>query len=284
MKHEVDEVRFCKPMEEISRELKVQIEEGVQLSKLPVNSWDDLELANESVETWEEYTLQLLGNQFSTRSLEYQFYGSIPRGVALASDVLADKEKEFRDNMRKRIRVLKSIIKRLPLLNLKQITAPVEQLNSKENESPIGDKVFVVHGHDEAVIQKVARLLEHLEIKPTILHEIPNKSRTIIEKLEQESKDACYAIVLLTADDDGKSKKEDETKDRARQNVVLELGYFIAKLGREKVCALYEEGVELPSDFDGVLYTPIDDADAWRYKLANELKVAGFEVDLNKIK
>ena len=69
---------------------------------------------------------------------------------------------------------------------------------------------------------------------------------------------------------------------RGRQNVVFELGYFVGHLGRNRVCTLYEPGVEIPSDFSGIVYVPIDEAGAWRTLLARELKAAGFEVDLNR--
>lgn len=69
---------------------------------------------------------------------------------------------------------------------------------------------------------------------------------------------------------------------RARQNVVFELGYFTGRLGRKMVCTLYEEGVETPSDYHGIVYIPLDSAGTWRILLARELKAAGFEIDLNR--
>ena len=144
-----------------------------------------------------------------------------------------------------------------------------------------GRKVFVVHGHNEEVKSKVARLVETLELEAIILHEQPDKGRTIIEKFEEES-DVAFAIVLFTADDPGyPQERADDIKPRARQNVVLELGFFLGVLGRDRVCVLYEDGVEMPSDYQGVLYKPIDAGGAWRYELAKEIRAAGLEVDLN---
>lgn len=74
----------------------------------------------------------------------------------------------------------------------------------------------------------------------------------------------------------------DKQKKRARQNVILELGFFLGKLGRKRVCALYEEGVEIPSDYDGVIFVPLDKNGAWHLSLAKELKAAGLSIDLNK--
>jgi predicted nucleotide-binding protein len=87
-----------------------------------------------------------------------------------------------------------------------------------------------------------------------IPHEQADSGRTIIEKFEEHASDAGFAIVLPTADDLGKAKDATRLNPRARQNVVLEFGYFMAKLGRGRVVALHEAGVELPSDATGVLY------------------------------
>ena len=101
----------------------------------------------------------------------------------------------------------------------------------------------------------MARFLEKLGLQPIILHEQPNSGRTIIEKFETYSSDISFAIVLLTPDDIGGINENDqEQQPRARQNVIMELGYFMGRLGRTRVCALHKGGVELPSDYQGVVY------------------------------
>ena len=143
-------------------------------------------------------------------------------------------------------------------------------------------KIFIVHGHDEAAKETTARFIEKLELVPVILHEQSNKGRTIIEKFEHHS-DVGFAVVLMTPDDVGTSaKNKNNLKSRARQNVILELGFFLGKLGRERVCALFKE-IEMPSDYDGVLYLQMDDRKRWQLELAKEIKAAGIDVDLNKI-
>jgi predicted nucleotide-binding protein len=146
-----------------------------------------------------------------------------------------------------------------------------------------GRDVFIVHGRDEAAKVGVARFLEKLDLNPIILHERPNEGRTIIEKFEDYS-NVGFAIVILTPDDIGGPLNEpDKQKPRARQNVIFELGYFFGKIERRKVCALYKENVEMPSDYSGVLYVALDPNDAWQLKIAKEMKQAGLKVDLNKI-
>jgi predicted nucleotide-binding protein len=139
-----------------------------------------------------------------------------------------------------------------------------------------------VHGHDDGLKETVARFLSKLDLEPVILHEQPNRGRTIIEKFEEHT-DVAFAVVLFTPDDMGyPAGKPDETKPRARQNVVLELGFFMAALGRDRLCVLYKGGVDVPSDYSGVLYEEVDSKGAWRFRLATEIKSAGVEVDLNK--
>lgn len=170
---------------------------------------------------------------------------------------------------------------------LNSIISEIELFDEQPADSKIGiksNKVFVVHGHNDTMKLAVARIIEKLGLEPIILHEQPNKGRTIIEKLERLSQDVSFAVVLLSADD-----KMDDGKYRARQNVVLELGYFISKLGRENVVALYDissgtELLDIPSDISGVLYEPYDKPDgSWRYEVVQELQAAGFSVDANSL-
>ncbi len=142
-------------------------------------------------------------------------------------------------------------------------------------------KVFVVHGHDEGAREAVARYLEKLGFEAIILHERASQGKTIIEKIEAQS-DVGFAVVLLTPDDFG-GRKGEQPKDRARQNVLLELGYFVGKLGRSRVCALKRGDIEVPSDFGGVAYVSYDEAGGWKRELGGELEAAGFDIDWNQV-
>jgi predicted nucleotide-binding protein len=140
--------------------------------------------------------------------------------------------------------------------------------------------VFIVHGHDGEMKHAVARFVETLGLHPVILDEQANQGQTIIEKFEQHSS-VGYAIVLMSPDDEG-NRKGDPVSPRARQNVVLELGYFAGKLGRDRVCALVRgKEIELPSDISGLVWVNYDSD--WQFKLAKELKAAKFEIDMNKV-
>ncbi|MFA5877619.1 MAG: nucleotide-binding protein [Candidatus Paceibacterota bacterium] len=160
-----------------------------------------------------------------------------------------------------------------PAQKAKQVKASTK---SRKKAKKNNKKVFVVHGRKTSAKQKVAAYLKSVGLDPIILHEQPNKGRTIIEKLEDCSDVAC-AVVILTPDDRGGIKRiGTELQSRARQNVIYELGYFVGKLTRACVPTLYVEGVELPSDLDGVLYIPFDKE--WQESLHKELMAMGLDL------
>lgn len=146
-----------------------------------------------------------------------------------------------------------------------------------------GEKVFIVHGRDEHMKEAAARLVLELGLLPIILGEEVDQGRTIIQKFEDHAREAVFALVLLSPDDVGRLASDEALRPRARQNVILELGYFLAKLGPAKVCAIHKGDVEKPSDIDGRLYKPFDAAGMWRLQVAREMKAAGLPVDLNKL-
>ncbi|TDU81574.1 putative nucleotide-binding protein [Prosthecobacter fusiformis] len=143
-------------------------------------------------------------------------------------------------------------------------------------------KVFIVHGHDGEAKERTARFIEKLGFAAIILHEQPNQGRTIIEKIEEFS-NVGFGIVLYTPDDLGNVKTEasiGNLRPRARQNVVFEHGYLMAKIGRNNVAALVTADIELPNDISGVVY--ISDKD-WQVDIAKEMKASGYAIDFNVI-
>lgn len=157
----------------------------------------------------------------------------------------------------------------------------------KEEIRTLNNNIFIVHGHNEAMKHSVARIVEKLDLNPIILHEQPNEGFTIIEKFISNS-NVGFAIILMSADDVGYSKVDGKTKvkDRARQNVIYELGFFTAKLGRKRVVALVENSnkFETPSDIQGVIYIPFDGNDGkWKFDLAKELIESGYDLNIKKI-
>lgn len=167
------------------------------------------------------------------------------------------------------------------LLDSQPLESKKQKIGSKKKTS---NKVFVVHGHDVLAKTDVARTLEKLGLEAVILHEQANEGKTVIEKFERDASLVEAAIIIMTGDDVGYPKnKLQEQKPRARQNVILELGYFSGILGRSNVCVLFKDNVEIPSDYLGVIYIPMDEEGSWKFKVAKELKQAGLTVDLNNL-
>ncbi len=178
----------------------------------------------------------------------------------------------------------------------------IKKQSSKE-KSLDNRKIFIVHGQDEKIKNEVEEFLISVELEPIILHKQADLGKTIIEKVEFYS-DVSFAVILLTKEDVGTKHiqyvpvAKNPTKKavvaanirtnnttlqnlrwRARQNVIFEFGYFIAKLGRDRVAALCEEGIERPSDIDGLLYTPLEQKGEWKKKLAKEIDASGIKID-----
>ena len=166
------------------------------------------------------------------------------------------------------------------VLNAKPLKTNV---NSPDLSAINSNKVFIVHGRDDAMKIDVTRFLEKVKLVPIILHEQPNQGKTLIEKIEEYT-DVGYGIVLYTPCDKGGLANENFScmKYRARQNVVFEHGYLIGRLGRNKVCALMKDNVEYPNDISGILYIAYQNNN-WKFELARELKKAGFKVDMNDL-
>jgi len=152
--------------------------------------------------------------------------------------------------------------------------------DAPSGQRQLSRKVFIVHGHDEGAREMVARFLDRLGFHSIILHEQANQGRAVIEKVEAHG-DVGFAVVLLTTDDEG-CVKGGTPEPRVRQNVLLELGYFLGRLGRDKVCALKRGVVEIPSDFAGVVWESMDN-NGWKIALGRELEAAGHEIDWNKL-
>jgi predicted nucleotide-binding protein len=186
--------------------------------------------------------------------------------------------KSKRDNIAPLQEAIRSMEERLAEQEHAQQSAPVSIANARSPR-----KVFVVHGHDEAAREAMARFLEKIELEAVILLEQPDQGLTIIEKFETHASQVSFAVVLLTPDDLGGSASASAQAARARQNVIFELGYFVGKLGRGRACLLRKGGVEIPSDLYGVIYTDMDAADGWKLRLVKELKAAGLSFDANKV-
>jgi predicted nucleotide-binding protein len=157
-------------------------------------------------------------------------------------------------------------------------------------QRPVGPskKVFVVYGHDEAARTQLDAMLRRWGLEPVILDQLPSKGQTIIEKLEDYTEDVGFGVVLATPDDFGYPKDhEDQKAYRARQNVVLELGMLLVKLGRARVAILLGNQVEMerPSDIQGLIYIPFkkDLQKEAGPSLAKEMAEQSYSIDVKSL-
>ena len=271
--------------DEADKKIERQIEKGQWLHDQQIYSDDELDQAIMESDNWSHYNTDLLITLFTSSapadryiSFNYARLSDDQKEDRIFMDrhvpTFQDEVKEYQEFMAACINGLKGIHERLELYDDPSDTP----------QSTFGDEVFIVHGHDDEAKETIARFVENLGIEATILHEQANRGQTIPEKFEEHADGAGFAIILLTPDDVGALQDEaNNLKPRARQNVVLELGYFWRGLGRERMCVLYKEGVELPSDIHGILYVPMDSSNGWQLQLAKEMKQAGLPIDLNKL-
>lgn len=279
--------------EEIQRKIQDRITIGKDLLSLSVKGnngpnpyrkevvYDEKEQSEffSSYRKWDNFNTELLKQSFNHKENEYkkEYEDSQYMGSMFGSnDLISDQKK----TIQKKIDFLESFIERLEIIptvenETKSIRPSLKVVSTK--------KVFIVHGHNELIKQMTARTLSQLGLDPIILHEQPDGGKTIIEKFEKNSSNIGFAIILLTNDDEGKANSADSYKPRARQNVIFEMGYFIGKLGRERVLLLLEQGVEKPGDLDGIVYTQIDTNEGWKLKLVKELKACGYSVSADNL-
>jgi len=235
------------------------------------------------ISIWDQTNLRLLRSLFNENTA--QLYLSICYHRAVVSD--GDLYRAHRTYVSKKAKILQEILTEHErfasvdptLAGVADKTPP----RSGQRNPKAGKRVFIVHGRDDGAKETVARFIQTLGLEPVVLHEKPNKGRTIIEKFEDEG-DVAFAVALFTPDDVGALKEAQHSlAPRARQNVVLEFGFFLGRLSRSRTCALIDSKVERPSDYDGVVFIPFNDSGSWQLLLAKELRAAGIDVDLNRL-
>jgi predicted nucleotide-binding protein len=181
-------------------------------------------------------------------------------------------------------------------LNLKNEGAKRDALVIRKSDGPqklvdlirrtLPHRVFVAHGHDKPLRDDVVLTLTNLGLRPTVLGDTPGEGDTFAEAIEKHS-NVSFAVILLTPDDWGEAKVKKPRRPRARQNVILEWGYFVGRIGRQNVTALLKSDgttdLELPSNYNGLRYIVVDEDGKWRKTLARELSNASIPVDPDKL-
>ncbi len=227
-----------------------------------------------SFQAWKTEAERFLIRKYGKENIEHQKF--LQTGFSIRGIVRSVPESEqiaaCEHGLRISEAIFKTYLEEMEEKDVNTTTSASLQLSDYE-------RVFIVHGHDGELKQSVARILEKQTIIPIILSEQTNQGQTIIEKIESNS-GVGAAICLFTADDLGKSKGNKKNALRARQNVVFETGFFLGRLGRSRIVILADQGVEIPSDLSGVVYTNTTN---WQFDLLKEMKTMGYTVDMNKL-
>ena len=265
--------------EEADKKIQGQIGKAKELRYRDIGSISGLRKALTDYQEWDEYNKYLLLGLFNTPSIadRYVNFSNSTPIASIASSLPSEKDKFLDDyisyvvGMDRHINHLNGIYERLELF-------PELVVNTSPSTS--NSKIFIVHGRDDTTKNTVASFVSNLDFEVIILERLPNEGLTMIEKFEKHAGTADFAIVLFTPDDVGalKDKVEEESEPRVRQNVILEHGYFMGKLGRERVCVIHKGKIEWPSDIHGLVYVPMDDNNEWQKKLIMEMKAAGLLV------
>lgn len=235
-------------------------------------------------ENWNDFNRALLAAHHPDKRA-VETYDRDARNVSLQNGFLiALASWSFRTEIEKRLSRLAALRDQLSLF----VSSTDDTSRGAGSLLDGGKRIFLVHGHDALRREQVARIILRVcGADPIILAEQPGQSRTIIEKFEDHAREASYAVVLMTSDDEGRARQRPRPelngswkkpkakslplKPRARQNVLIELGYFMGRLGRARVCALHDPDIEMPSDHAGVEFIKLDAASSWESKLTKEV-------------
>jgi len=279
----ISKLMLTKPKEEIREKLKERLAIGRDiLSQVQncnnVNLIDDLE---RKVWGWRDFNSTYLDQVSNNNDLSFESSANVGSGAIWGDETVYSRLEDLKEEMPEYIHRLEVIYEKIDIIDLEEGVVS-SKVDIKKSQIDL-KKVFIVHGHDENLLLKVNNFLKLVDFEPIILHKQLNKGKTIIEKFEHYS-DVGYAVILMSPDDlacsaqDFDDTKEEERlsllKPRARQNVILELGFFIGKLGRDKVSIIYPKTMEHPSDINGVTYIEIDELDEWQGKLKEEIKTS----------
>jgi predicted nucleotide-binding protein len=133
-------------------------------------------------------------------------------------------------------------------------------------------RVFISHGRSLDWTKVQPYIERDLKVRTLELAQEPNMGRSVLGKLDEETRKCTYAVIVMTGDDtnaDGQLV--------ARQNVLHEIGFLQARLGLSAVCLLHEEGTELFSNIHGLVYVPFPKGtvEATFGIILRELKAAG---------
>ena len=260
--------------EKFTEELEERIAKGEEMFSRDIRDPVAVENLSRDFHIWNDFNERLLQARFTSNSVAENYMPFMYMSTGSRRQPMR-RLGLVKDDIRRANNRLLSIKEQLPLYQMAAAVSVDTYSESSYDPDQGGTKIFLVHGRNEEVKQEVAEFIKGVTSeRPLILDEqTAGGSRTVIEKFEKYAGQARFVVVLLTGDDIGGLRSSGDLKNRARQNVVFELGYFFGRLGRDHVVALYEKDVELPSDVHGITY--IEMKRGWTDKLKEEIRIAG---------
>lgn len=268
------------PVGEAELKLDDRVKKGKELLNSTITNRVEYEEVENKYYKWDNFNNELLKRLFTTDEYkrEYSWWGVM--SMSYGEPSLSEKVSKLIDKLKDKIQRLETIIEKLELI---PTVGNIKLDDSVRSKILITNKkVFVVHGRDELAKTNLETLLHEMGLETIVLHRQADEGQTIIEKFEKHS-DVGYAFILLTPDEIAYFTHEDSLPDadrkkekRARANVIFEFGYFVGKLGRQKVCCVYTGDVSLPSDVSGMIYKKyISSVEEVAYSITKDLKAVG---------
>lgn len=275
---ETNLIKIKTPKSFVIKKLESWIEEGKRIRSLEFRNHVDGSIAHSERSKWRNTVRNNFSTIFDAPALRDEFIKALSGEPTPYNANLGYYRTQHVLRVGSGISVLEAILDKIHLNHID--TSQVEDDDLDQEKSDKADysisKIFIVHGHNEELKQSVARYVEKLGLEAVILHEQPSENNTIIEKFEKYSR-VPHAIVLFSEDDAVVSESDGGEKVfRPRQNVILELGFFLGKLGRSQVTGIIKGAPEIPSDYSGIIYIKYAPGNDWKDLLRTELKAAGY--------
>jgi predicted nucleotide-binding protein len=254
-----------------------------------IASSEDYDSVDKEYRKWNDFNVALLKQLFTTEDIasEYKAFSGVPVILMGYSETFAQTVQDLRKRIDGRVHRLDSIIERIKLFPVTGVAGQSNLSISAPRSADLteSNKVFVVHGRDDAAKANLEAFLHEIGLEPVVLHRQADEGLTVIEKFEKHS-DVRYAFILLTPDEvaylvseSGRADADRDKELRARPNVIFEWGYFVGKLGRPRVCCISTGDVIVPSDMNGLVTKRYrSSVDEVAYNIIKDLKAAGYKL------
>lgn len=277
------------PRTQAEGRLSERMKLGRSFIEQQVGSHADYDLLQKEYRKWDVFNSELLKQLFTTDDLADEYSATTLGPMIIGGyheETLGKKIGKLKEQFDRKVHRLDSIVDRLELyavasnVNDTQEVAPANLKTRSET-----NKVFIVHGRDDAAKANLEAFVREIGLEPIVLHRQADGGLTVIEKFEKHS-DVGYAFILLTPDElaylaseSSRPEADRAIERRARPNVIFEWGYFVGKLGRPRVCCISTGNVDLPSDMHGLVTKRYQSSvEEVGYSIIKDLKAAGYKV------